>query len=89
MFTPVRVVAAAAILALGSSLLYVSLPGPAEQAGPAAAPTADDIAHVTGTASYSHDSAPCTIEYTPLYADKSGCGLEYEWVSDDARLSGV
>ena len=89
MFSPVRVVAAAAILALGGSLALMTALGPSEAPGPAAAPSAEDIAYVTGTATYVGDTAPCTIESTPLYTEKRGCGLEYEWVTDDPRLSGL
>ena len=89
MFNATRVVATAAILAVGGSLAFMTALGPSDAPQPAAAPSAEDIAFVTGTASYIGETTPCTVESTPLYTEKRGCGLEYRWFTDDERLNGI
>lgn len=89
MFSPVRVVAATAFLAVGGSLAFMTALGPSDAPQPAAAPSAEDIAYVTGTATHTRQTSPCTTSVTPLYGENRACGHEYEWVTDDPRLSGL
>lgn len=90
MFTPVRVVAAAAILATGGSLVLIAGPmDPAEgPAVPGAAFGPEDVVYVTGTGTYEGDTVACEVAMTDDYVEKRGCGVEYEMAMDDPRLSG-
>ena len=91
MFTPVRAFAAVAVLALGGSLALIAGPlGPSQEpVVPGAELGAEEVARVTGTATYLSDTAACKITFSDTFMEKRGCGTEYELTMDDPRLSGL